>query len=211
VEFVPNAPLPASANLVMSLNGVLDQVGNPVNFTSSFQTAAGPDLTPPAIVNTSITSSGSIPINSSITVQFSESMDATTFSSGNFYIYDNLLGTQVPATLSWSSDQSVAYLLPSAPLAAGREYYLYVSPGADLAGNQLQGWSPYYSWYQYFYAEFTAATTAPTVIHFNPLSGATGLGSNTIIEAQFSAPVDPNTLSSVALTAGGLTVPPRHR
>ena len=41
IEFVPNAPLPANTILTMSLNGVLDQVGNPVTFSSSFTTGAG--------------------------------------------------------------------------------------------------------------------------------------------------------------------------
>ncbi len=204
VEFVPNAPLPASTNLTMSLNGVLDPVGNPLNFTSNFTTAAGPDVTAPTIVYTSVGSNESIPINSSITVQFSESMDVTTFNSGNFFIQDTLLNQQVPATLSWSSDQSVAYLVPSAPLAAGREYYLYVAGGSDLAGNEMTG--SYYSSYTYFYADFTGASTAPTVVKLNPLSGATGLGTNVFIEAQFSAPVDPNTLTGVTLTASGAPV-----
>jgi hypothetical protein len=202
VEFVPNAPLPASANLTMTLNGVLDQVGNPVSFTSNFQTAAGPDVTAPTVVHTNVVSYGSIPTNSSITVQFSESMDVTSFSSGNFFIVDTLLGQRVPATLSWSPDQSVAYLTPSAPLAAGREYYLYVNSGTDLAGNPVQ-W-PYN--YLYFYAEFSAATSAPTVINFNPPSNAIGVGTNTIIEAQFNGTLDPNTLSGVMLSAGGVPV-----
>ena len=64
----------------------------------------------------------------------------------------------------------------------------------------------------YFYAQLTGAATAPTVINWNPLSGATGLGTNAIIEAQFSAPIDPttirpNTAGGVTLTAVGNVVP----
>jgi hypothetical protein len=203
VEFVPNAPLPANTSLVMTLNGVLDLVGNPINFSSSFTTGPGPDFTAPTVVWTSVTSNESIPVNSSITIQFSESMDVTTFSTGNngdIYIYDSLLGVRVPATLFWNSIQSVAYLVPSSPLAAGREYYFYVNTGTDLAGNQVSGIEIT------FYAEFTSASSAPTVINFNPLNGATGLGTNAIIEAQFSGPIDPNTLSGVTLSTGGSTV-----
>lgn len=200
VEFVPNAPLPVSANLVMTLNGVLDQVGNPVSFTSHFKTAPGPDFTQPTVVSSSVTTGGSIPTNSSITTQFSESMDVTTFSASNFRIYDTLQGTNVAATLSWSADQSVAYLVPTSPLAAGREYYLYVNTGTDLAGNQMQ------SFFADFYAEFSSSTTAPTVTSFNPLSGATEVGTNVIIEAQFSAPIDPNTIGGVTLSKGGTPV-----
>jgi hypothetical protein len=203
VEFVPNAPLPANTSLVMTFNGVLDLVGNPINFSSSFQTGPGPDFTAPTVVWTSVTSNESIPVNSSITIQFSESMDVTTFSTGNsgdIYIYDSLLGVRVPATLSWNSIQSVAYLAPSSPLAAGREYYFYVNTGTDLAGNQVSGIEIT------FYAEFSSASSAPTVINFNPSTGATGLGTNAIIEAQFSGPIDPNTLGGVTLSTGGSTV-----
>jgi hypothetical protein len=207
VEFVPNAPLPANTNLVMSLNGVLDPVGNAVTFNSTFTTGATPDVSAPSIVWTSFTSNESIPTNSVIMVQFSEPMDVSTFTTtqgsncGNFYIQDTLNNWQcIPTTLTWNASQTVAYLQPTTPLSAGRQYYIYVYSGTDIAGNQVNGWSTY------FYAEFTSATTAPAVINFNPIDGATGLGTNAIIEAQFSAPIDPNFLFGVTLSQGGSTV-----
>jgi hypothetical protein len=197
VNFVPNAPLPAGTNLMMSINGVLDRVGHPVTFSSSFQTSAGPDFTQPTVLWTSASTNGNIPINSVMTIQFSESMDITGFNSSNTRIYDTLLGANIASTLSWSSDQSIAYLTPISPLAAGRQYYLYVSGGADLCGNSVQSMS------LYFYAQYASASTAPTVVNWNPLSGATGLGTNVIIEAQFNAPIDPTTVGGVTLTGGG--------
>jgi hypothetical protein len=206
VEFVPNAPLPASTNLVMKLNGVLDHVGNPINFTSSFTTGTGTDFVQPTVVYSSVNANESIPRNSSITVQFSESMDVTTFvngqpgSCGNFYIYDELSNDGIgciPTTLTWNASQTIAYLTPSAPLAAGRQYYFSVNGGTDLAGNQMQADS------FYFYGEFNSASAAPTVIAFNPSNGFTGLGTNAIIEAEFNGPVDPNTVNGVTLTKGG--------
>jgi hypothetical protein len=201
VEFVPNAPLPANTILVMTLNGVLDPVNNPVTFSSSFTTSASPDFTAPSVVWTSASNYGNVPTNASMTIQFSESMDASTFTYGsNVYIRDTLLNTYVTGAMSWSMDQSVLYLVPSAPLAAGRQYYFAVNGGTDIAGNQMNGYG------EYFYATFAGATTAPTVINFNPLNGATGLGTNAIIEAQFSAPIDPNYISGVTLSNGGSTV-----
>jgi hypothetical protein len=200
VEFVPNAPLPANTLLTLSLNGVLDPVGNPVTFSSTFTTGATPDVTTPTVLWTTVSTSESLPTNSAITIQFSTSMDATSFStgpSGDIYIYDSLLGVRVPATLTWNSTQSVAYLLPASPLAAGRQYYFYVNTGTDLAGNQVTGIETT------FYTQFASASVAPTLINFNPIGGTIGVGTNTIIEAQFSLPVDPNFLSGVTLTAGG--------
>jgi len=206
VSFVPNAPLPASTTLTMTLNGVLDQVGHPLNFTSTFTTASGPDFQAPSVVWSSVNANESIPTNSAITVQFSESMDLTTFTAGqpgvcsNFYIYDYLQGTCIATTLSWNATQTIAYLVPTTPLSAGRQYELAIYGGTDLAGNTVNAFEPN------FYAEFTSASSAPTVINFNPLSGASGLGTNAIIEAQFSGPIDPNTLGGVTLTNSGGTV-----
>jgi hypothetical protein len=197
ISFIPNSPLPASTHLKMTFNGVTDVVGHPVTFTSNFVTAAGPDFQAPTVVSTSISSNQSVPINSSITIQFSESMDITTFNSGNLHIYDYLLGTVIPTTLTWSADQSVAYLTPVSPLAAGRQYNLYIASGTDLAGNQLSGVS------FTFYGALTSSGVAPAVVHVNPLDAATGVGVNTLIEAQFSAAIDPTTLTGVTLTTGG--------
>jgi hypothetical protein len=207
LQFIPNQALPASSTITLTLNGVLDMVGNPINYTSTFQTSGGPDYTSPNVVSTSISPNGSVPVNSAFTVQFSESMDVTTFSMGsagncgNIRIRDTLQGWYcIGASLSWSADQAVAYIVPDSPLAAGRQYYLEVTGGTDLAGNGLNSYG------NYFYGQLGSATSAPAVTYFNPLPNATGLGTNAIIEAQFSAPIDPTTLANVTLTTGGAAV-----
>lgn len=206
VEFVPNDALPSNATLTLSINGVTDLIGNPVSFTGTFQTGGGPDYSAPSVVSTSAPSNGSVPTNSTITVQFSTSMDVTTFtagqgsSCGNFYIYDTLAASCIATTLQWNSTQTIAYLTPAAPLAAGRDYSLYVNSGTDIAGNQMTGYN------QTFYADLSSAGTAPTVLHFNPLPNATGVGTNTIIEAQFTAPINPNSVSGVTLKQGSTVI-----
>ena len=201
VEFVPYAPLPASASLTMTLHGVLDRVGNPVNYSSTFTTGAGPDFTTPTIVTTSVSNNAVVPVNSAITVQFSESMDVSSFTYGNYvYIQDSVTSTTLSATLSWSADQSIAYIVPASPLAAGRTYYLYVGYGTDLAGNQL-------GWYEFpFHAQLSESSNAPTVIQFNPVDREGHPGINAIIEAQFSAPIDPTTIGNVTLASGGVVI-----
>ena len=206
-EFVPNTPLPVGKILTMSINGVTDVDGHPIDFSSSFTTGSAPDFTAPSVLFASVETNESIPTNSTITVTFSEPMDVSTFASGqpgacgNFYIYDELSGDGincVATTLSWNSSQTVAYLTPNAPLAEGRGYQLIVQSGTDLAGNQMNSYSA-----NPFYTDFSSAGTAPTVLAFNPSGGGTGLGTNAIIEAQFSAPIDPNYLTSVNLTYSG--------
>ena len=205
--FVPNAPLPPSVTLTMSVNGVTDPEGRSASYSSSFSTASGPDYTSPYVVWSSATYQSSIPTNSMITVQFNESMDQTSFTAGqpgncgNFYIADTLNGWNcIGTTLSWSADQSVAYLTPTSPLAAGRQYYLSINGGTDLAGNQVTGDA------FYFNAEYSASTAGPAVVAYNPIGGDT-VGTNAVIEVQFSAPIDPTTVSGVTLAGGGSAVP----
>jgi len=209
IGFVPNAPLPANTNLVMKVNGLLDLEGHPLTSTTSFTTGNGPDFVQPTVIWSSVASNESIPTNSMIEVRFSEPMDITTFANGqpgacgNFYMEDVLSGDGNPCiatTLTWSADQTTAYLTPTQPLAAGRQYYFAVNNGTDLAGNGMQNIS------FYFYAELGGASTAPTVVAFNPLSGATGTGTNTIIEAQFNNPIDPTSIANVILTQGATTI-----
>jgi hypothetical protein len=200
ISFVPNDPLPASTSLQMVLNGVLDVEGHPLSYSSNFQTGPGPDFQTPTVVATSIPQNGSVPTNATLTVQFSESMDLTTFNSSNLHIYDYTLNQVIPATISWSADQSVAYLTPTSLLGAGRQFNLYIVSGTDLAGNTLNGDS------FTFYTSLSSASSAPTVVAVNPINGSTGLGLNAVIEAQFSAAIDPNTVTGVTLTGGGSTV-----
>jgi hypothetical protein len=210
VDFVPNTPLPTSASLTISINGVTDREGHPVTFSSSFVTGTLTDFTAPSVLFSSVNSNDSIPTNSTITVTFSEPMDATTFANGqpgacgNFYIYDELSGDGlncIATTLTWNSSQTIAYLTPASPLAAGRGYQFVVENGTDLAGNAMNADS------FNFYADFTGSSSAPTVTAFNPIGGLKGLGTNAVIEAQFSAPIDPNYLSGVTLTYSGGLVP----
>ena len=208
VGFIPNAPLPPSTNLTLRVNGVTDMEGHALPLTTStFQTGAGPDFQTPWVATTSIPSNGVIPTNSTITVQFSEPMDPNTFAigqpgaCGNFYISDYTFGGCIATTVTWSADQSTAFITPTSPLAAGRNYNMYINTGTDLAGNSMSSFSIYFN------AEFTAAASAPVVTRFNPMGGLTGVGTNTVIEAQFSGPIDPNFLSSVTLTHGAVNVP----
>jgi hypothetical protein len=209
-EFVPNTPLPAGKILTMSISGVTDIDGHPINFSSTFTTGTTPDFTAPSVLFASIETNESVPTNSAIEVTFSEPMDVSTFANGepgacgNFYIYDYLSGDGIgciATTLSWNSSQTVAYLTPVAPLAVGREYQLIVQSGTDLAGNSMNSYSA-----NPFYTDFSSAVAAPTVVAFNPSSGGTLLGTNAVIEAQFSASIDPNYLTGVTLTYSGGSV-----
>ena len=207
VGFTPNAPLPPSTSLTLRVNGVTDLEGHTLPVTNStFQTGSGPDFQAPWVATTSIPSSGVVPTNTTVTVQFSEPMDPNSFIIGqpgncaNIYIYDGTFGGCIATTVSWSADQTTAYITPTAPLAAGRYYILYINGGDDIAGNQMSGFSVSFS------ASFSAAASAPGVLNFNPIGGLTGVGTNAIVQAHFSAPIDPNYLSQVTLSHGGTNI-----
>lgn len=201
ITFVPNAPLPASTSLQMAIIGVLDMEGHAISYSSNFQTGPGPDFQAPTVLYTSIPNNGSVPTNAMLTVKFSESMDINTFNSNNLHIYDYTLNTVIPANITWSADQTTAYVTPLANLGAGRQFNLYVQSGTDLAGNTLSGVS------FTFYTSYGAASSGPAVINVNPINGSTGLGLNAVIQAQFSAAIDPSSAAGVTLTNGGGTVP----
>ena len=200
VLFVPYGPLPPGATINLTINGVHDIEGHAVAYASSFQTATGTDFTAPYVVNSSIAENESMPLNSSMTVQFSESMDATTCNPGNIWFYDNNDGRNFYPGLTWSSDQATVYLVPP-PLPAGHYLHLYIRSCLDLAGNRVTDFD------RNFYTQLTAAVAPPTVVALTPTPGLTNVATNVTMAAQFSAPIDPTTLSGVTLTAAGSPVP----
>ncbi len=109
-----------------------------------FTTIPGPpDTTPPTITATSPTSGATnVPVNSTISGTFSETLDATTVGSATFELRD-ASNALVVATVAYSAGTSTATLVPSAPLASSAVYTATLRGGSadprikDTAGNAL--------------------------------------------------------------------------
>jgi hypothetical protein len=189
---------------------VKDVAGNSLasQFTSQFTTAALADTTAPTITARNPSPNATnVATNTTVTVTFSESMDASTINGTNIKLAPtSSLGTPVAATVSYNAATNTATLTPTAPLGSNVNYTVTVTTGVeDVAGNALAAQS---TW------TFTtiADTTAPTVLSTTPTNGATGVPVNSTVTVTFSEDMDPTTLNgtttnfTVKTTAGSVSV-----
>jgi len=201
----PQAPLPSSSQITVSVTGVVDFAGNPVIPRSvQFTTGSAADLVSPSVVSSNIPLSypyaTNIPVNSPLIVTFSEAIDPQSVNISTCYLSDYYIGT-LPGSYSFTADLKGLSFIPAAPLAVGRSYSVNCGPVQDLSGNYL-----YSGLYGSFTASFSPDTTAPQVLNTNPANSASQAPINTQVQIQFSEPVQPATLSSVNLIASGSPV-----
>ena len=165
VSIVPQAPLPPSTVMTFAISGVTSEAGEPVTAkTTHFTTAAQPDFTAPYVLNSSVLSSQTnVPVNSVFSMQFSKPMDIGSFMGTTVVgLYDDNTGRYVPATVSWSADQTTIFIVPTSRLAVGNEYCLYSYYMTDLSGNPQQ------NFYISFTTSFSSNTNPPTVVNTSP-------------------------------------------
>lgn len=102
-----------------------------------------PDATPPAVASTSPASStvGWL-VNGSITVTFSEPMNASTINTGSVTLKVTSSAAPVTGTVTYETGSNTARFTPSSSLAYGTSYTITVTTAAsDVAGNGLS--APY--------------------------------------------------------------------
>ena len=126
-----------------------------------------------------------VAVNSSVTVFFSEAVNAATISNSTVRILDG--SNLVTANVQYNSANNSATITPTSPLATSKTYTISVVGGfqglKDVAGNPLA---------QNFTSTFTTAaaqqqdTTPPTVTSFSPANGATNVAIATPITVSFS-------------------------
>lgn len=172
------------------------------NFTWSFTTGAVADTTAPLVAG-SLHANGAVnaPTNTLVGVTFSESMDPATVTNANFNVAQG--ATAVAGAVSYAGVNAV--FTPASALAPSTLYTVTVKGGAggvaDLAGNPLAS-DHVTSWT----TAASADSTAPVVASTNPLDLAIGVCTNKTINATFSEPMNPLSISSgtftLAVTAG---------
>jgi len=202
VTLAPQVPLPVSTALTLTIDGVQDAAGNPVPAqTTQFTTNAGADTVRPTVIATNVTAYGAnnVPINTVFHVTFDEPMDvATVLAQTATFLYDSSLGYR-SGTGSMSSDGRTFTFVPDNPLAVNHSHSLSLSTGFDLAGNQQNAFT------FFFTTTFASDTTPPVVSGVNPVPGATGMPRNARVEIRFSEPVSELSLSNVQLLTNGGT------
>lgn len=207
VTITPEAPLPDSANVTLSLTDeIIDYVGHAIApQTVTFQTAAGPDTVRPTVVTRSVTGtpSGGVPTNTTVfRWTYSEPLDESTVGAGNHYVYPTATGVPLSGAVTISADARTVTLTLGANLASSTTYAACAGSGPiDWSGNPTIGGCVGFT---------TAATTAaagPQVIATNPVPGAVGAALNPQIEIAFDKGIDATTLGGITITAGGSPVP----
>jgi|GEM_PF-508524 len=209
--FTPSSSLAtASLYTVTIATGVKDLAGNPLaaNRSWTFTTASDPDVIPPTVVSV-IPASGSTNIATTtlVTIIFSEPMNAATINTANILLASGAIS--ISGTTALSVDGLIATFTPSAPLAYEATYTVTVASGVkDLAANALAAnliWS--------FTTASAPETIPPTIVSFDPASGATNVATGTAITVTFSEPMNASTVSSATITLvaspsfGSYTVP----
>ena len=201
VSITPLAPLPASTQMTVTINGVTSQTGAAVAATSThFTTAGQPDFTAPYVINSSVQSQQTnVPVNSPFSLQFSKPMDigslddATDVGVSSNYCY----GPYTPATISWSTDQTTISFVPAGPLAVGATYYLASFNLTDLDGNPQQNFCISFT------TSFSANTNPTAVINTSPENNEIQVPTNAPVQILFSEPINPATISQIALATSG--------
>jgi hypothetical protein len=210
VSIIPLAPLPLSTVMTVAINGVTSEAGKSVAATTThFTTAAQPDFNPPYVVNPSLLDGQkNVPVNSVFSMQFSKPMDIGSVDGAivgvctqpnSYYciVYGYPL---VPATISWSTDQTTIFVVPTSPLAVGIGYSLQSSSLTDLAGNPQTNFSVSFT------TAFVANTNAPTVINTSPENTETQVPVNSPVQILFNEPIQPTSIGQITLKTGGNAV-----
>jgi hypothetical protein len=144
-----------------------------------------------------------VPLNQKIAVTFSMPMDpATVSAAGTIAVTVTGGGAAVPGTVSYAG--STAVFTPAANLTASTGYTVTVTTAAkDVTGVALPA---------AFVLTFTSGTltdaVVPTILSTNPVSASATLPIDKSINATFSAPMDPTTITNASfkVTLAGVPV-----
>ncbi len=151
------------------------------------------DTTAPYIIATSpADNSTDIPINTKITITFSESIDSTTITSDTFKVMNLSDSSFVQGEIIYSN--TIAEFASNPELTPATQYSVTItSKIKDKSGNYLKS--------DYIFKFTTGAVSIPDlippqIILTNPLNGTVDVPLNTKITVMFSEPIDKTTLNS---------------
>jgi hypothetical protein len=202
---ISQAPLPSSTQMAIAINGVTSEAGVAVaSQTTHFTTRAGPDVTVPYVVNTSVASNQYVGTNAAFAMQFNEPIDPGSLNPAgaqDVFIYDTSSATYVATAISFSSDLTTVMLKPTANLTANHQFQMCSNSMTDLSGNSQQNFC------LNFYTGTGTDTTGPVVLQASPPSGSTGVGTNSWLQILFNEPIDAASVGSVTLKMGSSLIP----
>jgi hypothetical protein len=223
--FTPNAPLLPSTNYTANITvGAMDlnddAAVTPYQWT--FTTAAAALVVPPTVISTIpvtpdptsnpvVPEDTTVPLNQTISADFSEAMNPTTIVSANFTLTYLVAGVPTPVTglVAYAAIGNQLVFLPSANLLPSTTYTATITTGVQsLTGVAL---ASTYSWI--FETSAAVVTTGPEVELTVPASAATGVDLNQAVSATFSEAMNPLTLTTATFqlytgtSASGTPIP----
>ncbi len=173
-------------------------LNQPSSTTGSNGTTA--NAAPPTVTSTTpLNGATGFPVNRSISVIFSKTMNAATLNATTF----TLSGPSSAVTGSVFPSGATAVFTPLADLASNTTYTATVTTGAtDLQGNPL---AANYVWSFSTGVGSAAApdTTPPTVVSSAPVRNAADVAINSAVTAAFSEEINPATISQTTFFVTG--------
>jgi hypothetical protein len=201
---IPQAPLPSSTQMAIAINGVTSEAGVAVaSQTTHFTTLAGPDVTLPYVVHTSVASNQYVGTNAAFAMQFDEPIDPGSLNPAgaqDVFIYDTSSATYIATAITFSSDLTTVMLKPTANLIANHQFQMCSNSLTDLSGNSQQNFC------LNFYTGAGTDTTGPTVLQASPPSAFTGIGINSWVQILFNGPIDGASIGGVTLQKGSSVI-----
>jgi hypothetical protein len=138
----PSAPLSNNTSYTVTVTtGVKDVAGNALAVQSIFTFTTTADTVKPTIIATSPGDGTTVPAPATITVTFSEDMNASTVTGSTFTVKRTSDSAPVAGVVSYNVATRIATFTVNAPgLANGTNYTVTITSGAqDLAGNGILG------------------------------------------------------------------------
>jgi hypothetical protein len=138
--FTPATALSASTIYTATITtGVTDLSGNALasNYTWTFTTGTGPDLTPPTVSSTNPASGASgVGVDASVNATFDVAMNSSTLSPVTFTV-TGPGATIVTGKVSYDATDQIATFTPTSDLAASTTFTATITGAQDLSGNVL--------------------------------------------------------------------------
>ncbi len=189
--FFPDGDLSYGTNYTITINttGIKDLAGNSMiggNYIWEFTTETEPDTTPPVIISVDpMNNATGVPVNTVITVRFSEELNETSISNA-ISLNNNAVGI-----ISYDALNKAINFTPTADLAYETPYTAAVNAGIkDKSGNAL---SANYQWV--FTTGIKPDTTPPEIIFMNPYNNQRSVPVNTKIIVTFDEDLDTTTIN----------------
>ena len=178
------------------LSGQIDSDGDEVDFGDIVLDNVRPGVTGFIPAN----GSSLVPLNSTVTVQFSEPMKAASINTTSIKLTSPRSTTPAAGTIALSPDLQTVVFTPSALLYSFTLYTLAVDDAVeDAAGNTLA--APISN-------SFTTSDTEPPVVAaVSPVNNATGVATHAVITVTFNEPIDPENFSGSNLVVKKTGVP----